>query len=308
MAKGDRDLYRDGQKLPARFSDASAALRGFAQSELTSSIVFSAGLNPRLYSYAAEFADFLPDPEGRLKKKIVLKVSDFHSAAVQGKFLAKRGLWVSEYRVESGLNCGGHAFATKGLLLGPILREFQEKRDELIAQLHATYSKALLGHDRRSARRRSRFASRPKAASGLRRRICCSRDLYGLDGTGWGTPFLLCPRSPMSTTSTCRSFAHASNGDVYLSDSSPFGLPFWNLRTSASEETRRRRIAENQPGSPCSKGFASCSTPNSRATPICVASREYQKLKLAQLDGIGTSRSAAGGTPRSGVGQVLHLP
>ena len=55
----------------------------------------------------------------------MLKVSDFHSAVVQGKFLAKRGLWVSEYRIESGLNCGGHAFATKGLLLGPILDEFQ---------------------------------------------------------------------------------------------------------------------------------------------------------------------------------------
>ena len=34
MAKGDRDLYRDGEKLPPRFSDASAALRGFAESEL----------------------------------------------------------------------------------------------------------------------------------------------------------------------------------------------------------------------------------------------------------------------------------
>ena len=33
MAKGDRDIYRDGEKLPPRFSDASAALRGFAQSD-----------------------------------------------------------------------------------------------------------------------------------------------------------------------------------------------------------------------------------------------------------------------------------
>ena len=30
MVKGDRDIYRDGEKLPPRFSDASAALRGFA--------------------------------------------------------------------------------------------------------------------------------------------------------------------------------------------------------------------------------------------------------------------------------------
>ena len=128
MSKGDRDAYRYGVKLPPRYSDALAALRGFARSTLASSIVFSAGMNPRLYSYAAEFADFFPDEHGRLKKHIVLKVSDFHSAAVQGKFLAKRGLWVSEYHVESGLNCGGHAFATKGLLLGPILEEFQRRQ------------------------------------------------------------------------------------------------------------------------------------------------------------------------------------
>ena len=55
MVKGDRDIYRDGEKMPARYSDASAALRGFAQSTLASSIVFSAGMNPRLYAYAAEF-------------------------------------------------------------------------------------------------------------------------------------------------------------------------------------------------------------------------------------------------------------
>ncbi len=124
MVKGDRDLYRDGEKLPAKYSDASAAFRGFAESTLTSSIVLSAGINPRLFSYASEFDDFFPDENGWLKKKIILKVSDYHSAEVQGRFLAKRGLWVSEFRVESGLNCGGHAFPTRGLLLGPILEQF----------------------------------------------------------------------------------------------------------------------------------------------------------------------------------------
>jgi len=69
MSKGDRDLYRDGAKLPAKYSDASAALRGFAQSTLASSIVLSAGINPRLYSYAAEFDDFFPDENGLLKRR-----------------------------------------------------------------------------------------------------------------------------------------------------------------------------------------------------------------------------------------------
>ena len=50
---------------------------------------------------------------------------------IQGNFLAKKGLWVSEYRIESGLNCGGHAFATDGFLLGPILEEFHQKKEQL---------------------------------------------------------------------------------------------------------------------------------------------------------------------------------
>ena len=70
---------------------------------------FSAGMNPRLYGYIADFDDFYPSRMEN-KKKIVLKVSDYRSAIIQGKFLAKKGLWVSEYRIESGLNCGGHVF------------------------------------------------------------------------------------------------------------------------------------------------------------------------------------------------------
>ena len=256
MAKGDRDVYRRGEKLPPRFSDASAALRGFATSELASSIVFSAGMNPRLYGYAAEFPDFFPDDRGRLKKKIVLKVSDFRSAAVQGKFLAKRGLWVSEYRIESGLNCGGHAFVTRGLLMGPILEEFREKRGELVAQLHAIYVKALLAHGRPLGAKPLAVRITAQGGIGTAAEDRLLREDYGVDGTGWGTPFLLVPEVTNVDDEHLRKLSAASNGDVYLSDSSPFGLPFWNLRTSASEETRRRRIAENHPGSPCTKGFA----------------------------------------------------
>ena len=75
---------------------------------------------------------FFLDENGYLKKKIILKVSDYRSALIQGNFLAKKGLWVSEYRIESGLNCGGHAFATDGFLLGPILEEFKDKKEDLV--------------------------------------------------------------------------------------------------------------------------------------------------------------------------------
>ncbi len=137
MTKLDSENYgRDG-KLEVKYNDAHAAVRGFANSTLRSSLVLSAGMHPRLYSYLEEFEDFYPDEPGSLKKKITLKVSDYRSAFIQGKFLAKKGLWVSEYRVESGLNCGGHAFATQGHLLGPILEEFKSKRMELVEEAHA---------------------------------------------------------------------------------------------------------------------------------------------------------------------------
>jgi hypothetical protein len=84
------------------------------------------------------FDDFYPNENGEIKKKIILKVSDYSSALIQGKFLAKKGIWISEYRIESGLNCGGHAFATDGYLMGPILEEFKTNRQSLIEQ-HMNY-------------------------------------------------------------------------------------------------------------------------------------------------------------------------
>ncbi|HLA85481.1 MAG TPA: hypothetical protein VJL29_11860 [Thermoguttaceae bacterium] len=284
MSKGDRDAYRDGQKLPARFSDASAALRGYAQSTLRSSIIFSAGINPRLYGYAAEFDDFLPDAGGALKKKIVLKVSDYHSAVVQGRFLAKRGLWVSEYRVESGLNCGGHAFATKGLLLGPILDEFQRNRESLTDQMHAEYVRSLARQGRVAPSRPQPVRFTVQGGIGTAAENAMLHEVYGVDGTGWGTPFLLVPEVSNVDDEHLAKLRAASNGDVWLSDSSPFGMPFWNLRTSASEEARRRRIAEGRPGSACIKGYVQLFNTEFTSQPICTASRQYQELKLRQLD------------------------
>ena len=129
MTKLDRPNYaKDKTELPSEYSDALAALRGYAQSKLNSAIVFSAGINRRLYSYIEKFKDFYADATGTIKKRIILKVSDYRSSFVQGCFLAKKGLWVSEYRIESGLNCGGHAFVSDGYLLGPILEEFKKKK------------------------------------------------------------------------------------------------------------------------------------------------------------------------------------
>ena len=77
MTKVDKDNFIKNEQLPVTFNDAHASLRGFANSNLSSSVVLSAGMNPRLYSYFENFKDFFPDANGALKKKIILKVSDF---------------------------------------------------------------------------------------------------------------------------------------------------------------------------------------------------------------------------------------
>jgi hypothetical protein len=61
MTKLDKDNFNNDEQLPISFNDAHAALRGFANSTLESSVVLSAGMNPRLYGYFENFSAFFPD-------------------------------------------------------------------------------------------------------------------------------------------------------------------------------------------------------------------------------------------------------
>ena len=283
MTKVDRDHYRRGVKLPVEYCTGMAALRGYANSPLKSSIIFSAGINQRLYEYMGSFDDFFPDDSGIINKKIILKVSDFRSAMIQGKYLAKRGLWVSEFRIESGLNCGGHAFASGGNVLGPILENFKSKRGDLTIHLHEMYSAAL------------QRLNRPRVEAPCDMRVTVQGGIgtsdegefllkhYGLDSTGWGTPFLLVPEVTNVDDAHLEKLLKATDDDIFLSDVSPLGVPFWNLRQSASELARLSRLSDGKPGSPCPKGYAATDYEFTKV-PICTASRGYQQLKLKQLE------------------------
>jgi hypothetical protein len=282
MTKLDRAIYKNGEKLPLEFNDSMAALRGFAKSSLSSSIIFSAGLNQHLYTYAASFPDFFPNAALAPRKKITLKVSDFRSAFIQGKFLAKRGLWVSEFRVESGLNCGGHAFATKGYLMGPILEEFKQKRSELIETLHSMYNEARISANLSPLERPLEVRITAQGGIGTFEEDQLLLNYYEIESTGWATPFLLVPEVTNVDKEHLAKLSAATENDVYLSDSSPLRVPFWNLRNSGSEEARRRRILEGKPGSACPKGHLVSNTEFTK-TPVCLAARIYQQLKLDEL-------------------------
>ncbi|ESU19596.1 hypothetical protein FCR2A7T_17510 [Flavobacterium cauense R2A-7] len=283
MTKVDKDNFDKKEQLPVEFNDAHAALRGFANSTLNSSVVLSAGMNPRLYSYFETFPDFFPNENSELKKKIILKVSDFRSAMIQGNFLAKKGLWVSEYRIESGLNCGGHAFATDGYLLGPILEEFKQKKENLIASAHELLCKALQQKNLPVPETPLELKITVQGGVGTAEEHEFLLDFYKTDSVGWGSPFLLVPEATSSDNDTRELLAKAKEEDLYLSHISPLGIPFNTVKGTTNELLREKRIHENKAGSSCPKKYLALSKQYDEKG-ICTASRKYQDIKLEELE------------------------
>jgi hypothetical protein len=283
MTKLDKENYHNSEKLPVEYNDAHAALRGYANSELESSIILSAGMNPRLYSYIEQFEDFFPDENGKIKKKIVLKVSDYRSAFIQGKFLAKKGLWVSEYRVESGLNCGGHAFATDGYLMGPILAEFKENRNELIQSIHEILVQALSNKNRFEPKTELPLKITAQGGVGTAEEHQFLLDHYQVDSVGWGTPFLLVPEVTNVDNQTRNQLRGATEDDLYLSNISPLGVPFNSLKGNSKDLEKLYLAEKGRPGSSCPKKYL-ISNNEFTEKNICTASRQYQHLKLKELE------------------------
>lgn len=283
MTKVDKDNYTKNDKLPTEFNDAHAALRGYANSKLISSVILSAGMNPRLYSYLENFDTFFPDENGNIKKKIVLKVSDYRSALIQGKFLAKKGIWVSEYRIESGLNCGGHAFATDGYLLGPILAEFRDNKQTYIKEIHDILIPALANKGREVPKQHLSLKITAQGGVGTAEEHQFLIDHYEVDSVGWGTPFLLVPEATTVDKATLEKLVAAKEEDLYLSDISPLGVPFHNLRGNTKDLEKQKNIDKDRPGSSCPKKFVALNKDYSEKG-LCTASRQYQHIKIKELD------------------------
>ncbi|MDM1443017.1 hypothetical protein HX030_07100 [Myroides odoratimimus] len=283
MTKVDRENFNKKEALPVEYNDAHAALRGFVNSTLSSSVVLSAGMNPRLFSYFEEFDAFYPAADSTLQKKIILKVSDFRSALIQGNFLAKKGLWVSEYRIESGLNCGGHAFATDGYLMGVILEEFKARKAELIGSTHELLVKALEQKNRfiPSAPLDLKITAQGGVGTAAEHQFLLEH--YEVDSVGWGSPFLLVPEATSVDQTTRELLAKAKEEDLYLSNISPLGVLFNSIKGTSNDFFKSERINKNKAGSSCPRKYLALNK-NYSNEGLCTASRKYQTIEIEKLE------------------------
>ncbi|MEQ1798227.1 MAG: hypothetical protein ABL872_09755 [Lacibacter sp.] len=283
MTKIDRNNFNAEHEVIEDGSDAVTALRGFAKSNLSnSSVIFSAGMNPRLYNYLENCKELDINEEGAFAKKVVIKVSDYRSALIQGKYLAKKGIWVSEFRIESGLNCGGHAFATDGFLLGPILEEFKTNKQELSDELFVIYNAALQKKTGRTLEAAPEIIYSVQGGIGTHEEDEFLHQQYDIQSTGWGTPFLLVPEATTVDDDTMKLLCAAEEEDVELSHNSPLGVRFHYLKGTSADMEKAARISKGSPGSPCTEKLLAFNTEFTKE-PICTASKKYQQLKIEQL-------------------------
>src|SRR5690606_3808507 len=109
-------------------------------------------------------------------------------------------------------------------------------------------------------------------------------DYYKVDRVGWGTPFLLVPEAVNIDNDTFNLLSNATEEDLYLSDISPIGVPFNCVVGNTKDNEREEKIESGKPGSPCPSQYLKIYNKEFTDKPICLASRQYQKLKIAELD------------------------
>lgn len=100
---------------------------------------------------------------------------------------------------------------------------------------------------------------------------------------GWGSPFLLVPEATTVDKDTRSKLGKAKEEDLYLSDISPLGVPFHNLRGNTKDLEKEKNIRNKRPGSSCPKKYLAQNKEFTEES-ICTASRQYQHFKLQELE------------------------
>ena len=288
MVLVNRTPYVKGEPVPYDQADAFTAVQGFAEADINGSIVFSAGLNPKLYSYAADTGAFYPSEDGKTSKHVTLKVSDYRSAESQGRMFAKKGILVSEFRIESGENCGGHTFATKGKGMGPTLQEFVDNKDALYDMLVKLANKARKKRDIPLLGESEGFRVTYQGGLQSHDEVALLKNLYGIDGYGTGSSSLLVDEIANLDTEHVERLALARRDGFKHGGSSPTGIDFWILKSSQAEIDRQARVANGDFGYACTKGFLKLE-PKMSDVPICTASKAYERKAVDFIEELDLS-------------------
>ena len=166
--------------------------------------------------------------------------------------------------------------------MGPILKEFKERRLELVDTLFSLY-KAALAKTGREIGEPPAHRFTVQGGVGTHAEHDTILKYYEADATGWGSPFLLVPEVVRIDDEHLEKVREAGEKEIKLTRSSPLGIPFWNLLTSESEAYRRERIAEGKAGSICPHRYLKFNTEFTKK-PICRSSKAYQTLKIKEIN------------------------
>ena len=82
---------------------------------------------------------------------------------------------------------------------------------------------------------------------------------------------------------TLQKMIEAKEKDLYLSNISPLGVQFNNLRGNSKEIEQEERIKAGKPGSPCNKKNLAVNVDRT-GNNICAGSNVFQAAKIKELD------------------------
>ncbi len=173
--------------------------------------------------------------------------------------------------------------------MGPILEEFNNNRALLVESMQEVFIKALTEKGRVIPEKQLPIKVTAQGGVGTSEEHQFLIDHYKVDSVGWGTPFLLVPQAVNVDKDTLDKLKFAKENDLYLSNISPLGVPFNSLRGNTKDIEKTFLIKGGKPGSLCPKKNVALNNEFTQRG-ICTASRQYQELKLKELDGESISK------------------
>jgi hypothetical protein len=165
------------------------------------------------------------------------------------------------------------------------LEEFKTKKEELIATVFEVYNNTLKAKGRNSFTEPHAIKITAQGGIGTFEEDVFLHEYYGMESTGWGTPFLVVPEATTVDDDTLNLLCKAKQEDLVLSNNSPLGVRFHYLKGASADVEKQERIKNGKPGSPCTEKHLAFNTEFTEM-PICTASSKYQKLKIAHLQSL----------------------